>query len=146
MKTWVWSLALALLMPAAAPAQRNAPADAPFVLEHSYWIIAGQTDHFIELFNRNKLPLLRREISEGRILWMRMTRPRLRSSDPAQPDFRLTVAWRNAAVAWDDLDPARFVRQLFPDPDRHAREERQREALVLRRSDVPVQELIVTRE
>ena len=35
MKTSFWMLVLALLIPTAAFAQRNAPADAPFVFVHS---------------------------------------------------------------------------------------------------------------
>jgi hypothetical protein len=146
MRAWLWFIAAVLLFPAVVLAQRNAPPEAPFVLEHSYWIRAGQTDRFIELFNRNKLPLLRREMTDGRILWLRMTRPRLRSSDPDQPDWRLTVAWRNSVVAWDDLDPSRYVSELYRDPRLREREEREREELVLRRSDVPVQETVVVRE
>ena len=73
-------------------AQRNAPAEAPFIIEHSYWIKSGKTEKFIELLQRNKLPLLQREAAEGRILWMRITRPRLRSGEESQWDVRLTIA------------------------------------------------------
>ncbi|MDQ4087257.1 MAG: hypothetical protein M3177_04475 [Pseudomonadota bacterium] len=141
----LWLLLLTLTLAGTAAAQRNAPADAPFILEHSYWIQPGQTGRFVELLERNKMPLLRREIREGRILWMRVTRPRLRSADQSQPDLRLTVAWRNASVAWDDLDPSRFVAELFDDPARQSREEAERERLILRRADVPVQEVVIDR-
>jgi len=124
-------------------AQRNAPADAPFIIEHSYWIKPGKTEKFIELLQKNKLPLLQREAAEGRILWMRITRPRLRSGEESQWDVRLTIAWRNAAVAWDDQDPARFASQLYKDPEARLREEREREDLLIKRSDVPVQEALV---
>ena len=139
-----FTLALALATPAAA--QRNAPADAPFILEHSYWLQPGTTGQFLELFNRNKLPLLKRELVERRILWMRITQPRLRSADAAQPDLKLTIAWASPSVAFDDQDPARFIASLFPDAQLHAREEAVREKLVVRRADVPVQEVVIDRE
>lgn len=142
----VWFLLLTLLISSESLAQRNAPPGAPFILEHSYWLQPGQTERFVELLNRNKMPLLRREITEGRILWMRMTRPRLRNSDGSQPDLRLTVAWRDSVVAWDDVDPSRFVSALFDDPELQGREEAERERLILRRSDVPVQEVVISRE
>ena len=144
---------LALLMalaalPLAAPAtaQRNAPADAPFILEHSYWLQPASTQRFLDLFNRNKLPLLKREIGERRILWMRLTQPRLRSADPAQPDLKLTIAWASPNVAFDDVDPSRFAGVLFKDPALRDREEAEREGLVLRRADVTIQEVTIDRQ
>jgi hypothetical protein len=136
-------LALSLAGPAAA--QRNAPAGAPFILEHSYWLQPGATGQFLDMFNRNKLPLLKREVAERRILWMRITQPRLRSADPAQPDLKLTIAWASPNVAFDDTDPSRFVAELFKNPQAHEREERAREKLVLRRADVPIQEVLIDR-
>lgn len=144
--TLIFVAALAALVPAAAPAQRNAPADAPFVLEHSYWLQRGETERFVALFTKNKLPLLRRELQEGRILWMRISRPRLSSNAATQPDLRLTIAWRNPAVAWDDVDPSRFVPSMFRDEKQWRAEEAERERLVISRADVPVQEQSITRE
>ena len=143
--TWLIPLA-ALTLAVPASAQRNAPADAPFVLEHSYWLQPGSTQRFLDLFNRNKLPLLKREIAERRILWMRLTQPRLRSADPAQPDLKLTIAWASPNVAFDDSDPARFAGALYRDPALRDREEAERERLVLRRADVPVQEVTIDRQ
>ncbi|MBA3667300.1 MAG: hypothetical protein H0W65_06215 [Sphingomonas sp.] len=140
----VWALVLTVLLPAEGTAQRNAPVDAPFVLEHSYWIEPGQTERFLTLFNKNKLPLLKREIADGRILWMRITRPRLRSNATSQPDLRLTIAWRNSVVAWDDVDPSRFVAALFRNQHAWRAEEAERERLVVTRADVPVQEQSIT--
>ena len=131
--TMICALGLTTLVPPAAFAQRNAPVDAPFVLEHSYWLQVGETEHFVTLFNKNKLPLLKRELAEGRILWMRISRPRLRSNAASQPDLRLTIAWRNSVVAWDDADPSRFVPSLFKDQKRWRAEEAERERLVVSR-------------
>ena len=135
-----------LALAAPASAQRNAPAGAPFILETSYWLQPGQTGRFVELLHRNKMPLLRREMAEGRILWMRTSRPRLTSADPKQPDYRLTVAWRDPVAAWDDLDPSRFIPSVVADEPRWRAEEAERERLVLSRSDVPVQETVIQGE
>ncbi len=144
--TLICAAALATLVPVAASAQRNAGVNAPFVLEHSYWLQRGQTERFVTLFNKNKLPLLKRELAEGRILWMRISRPRLSSNAASQPDLRLTIAWRNSVVAWDDVDPSRFVTRLFQDENQWRAEEAERETLIISRADVPVQEQTITRE
>ena len=139
------TLSLALAAVASTATERNAPVGAPFVLEHSYWIQPGQTGRFVELLNRNKIPLLQREMAEGRILWMRTTRPRLSSADPKQPDFRLTIAWRDSVAAWDDLDPSRFIPAVVKEERRWRSEEAERERLVISRSDVPIQETTIAR-
>jgi hypothetical protein len=139
---WLAALAAVTLAPPAV-AQRNAAADAPFILEHSYWLQPGTTGQFLAMFNRNKLPLLKREVGERRILWMRITQPRLRSADPGQPDLKLTIAWASPNVAFDDKDPARFIPGLFSDAEAHARAEAERERMIVRRSDVPVQEVLI---
>jgi hypothetical protein len=144
--TVICAAALVMLVPAAASAQRNAAVDTPFVLEHSYWLRRGETERFLVLFNKNKLPLLKGELADGRILWMRISRPRLSSNAASQPDLRLTIAWRNSVVAWDDVDPSRFVKSMFKDEKQWRAEEAEREALVISRADVPIQEQSITRE
>ena len=144
--TVICAAALAVLVPTAASAQRNAAVDAPFVLEHSYWLQRGESERFVALFKKNKLPLLKRELAEGRILWIRISRPRLSSNAASQPDVRLTIAWRNSVVAWDDVDPSRFVRSMFPNEMQWRAEEAERESLVISRADVPIQEQSITRE
>ena len=143
----VVAAALGVVLAASAPTatERNAPVGAPFILEHSYWIQPGHTGRFVELLNRNKMPLLQREMAEGRILWMRTTRPRLSSADPKQPDFRLTIAWRDSVAAWDDLDPSRFITAVVKDEKRWRSEEAERERLVISRSDVPISETTISR-
>lgn len=150
MKTLLFTALCGMLTMTAATAaptstERNAPVGAPFILEHSYWLQPGQTGRFIELLNKNKMPLLKLEMAEGRILWMRTTRPRLSSTDPKQPDFRLTVAWRDSVAAWDDLDPSRFIPAVVKDEQRWRTEEAERERLVISRADVPIQENLIAR-
>jgi hypothetical protein len=74
------------------------------------------------------------------MLWMRLAKLLLSSQATTQPDVRLTIEWRNSVVAWDDVDPSRFVRAMFPDEKRWRAEEAERDKLVVSRADVPVQE------
>lgn len=144
MRTILIAAMLWLSLSTPAAAQRNAGVGAPFILETSYWLQPGQTGRFMALLNKNKIPLLKREMKEGRILWMRFTRPRLSQADPKLPDLKLTIAWRDSVAAWDDLDPSRFIPAVVKDEKRWRTEESEREALIMHRADVPVQESMVT--
>ena len=121
-------------------AQRNAPSTAPFVIEHYYKVKSGHFEEFFRLLKKNRISLLQREMDAGRIVRMSAVRPRLHSREELRWDLRLTVAWRDAATAWDDLDPARFVAELFPDKAAYDREEQLRLDLLLERWDIPVNE------
>jgi hypothetical protein len=77
---------------------------------------------------------------------MRIARPRLSSNAGSQPELRLTIAWRNSVVAWDDVDPSRFVQSMFKDEQQWRAEEAEREKLVVSRADVPIQEQSIAPE
>ena len=121
-------------------AQRNAPATAPFVIDHYYRVKSGHFEEFFRLLKKNRIPLLKKEMDAGRIVRMDAVRPRLHSQEEHRWDLRLTIAWRDAATAWDDLDPSRFVSELFPDKATYDREEQVRLDLLLERWDIPVNE------
>ena len=137
------ALLLPALTPAAsAPRDASTPAQAPFVLEQTYWIKPGRTQQFVALFRKNRLPLLQAEIKEGRILWIRMAQPRITTGND-QWDFKLTVAWRDAQSAWDEQDPTRHAAAVFKDQERFTLEESLRNELVVERTDVPLLETVV---
>ena len=128
-------LAVLILAPLLATAQQRAA----FVMEHTYWIKPGKSSQFIALFKKNTLPELQAEQAEGRILWIRMTKPRT-SAGNEQWDFRVTVGWRDAESAWQDKEPAHPRKIDNRDAQRQAIEETLSEELVVERTDVPVQE------
>ena len=55
--------------------QKPATESAPFVVEQTYWIKPGKELQFIELFEKNRVPMLRARVKEGHILWMRLSKP-----------------------------------------------------------------------
>ena len=59
-------LALALT-PLSAAAQQDPAARSPFVVEQTYWIKPGKELQFIGLFEKNRIPLLRAKVKDGRI-------------------------------------------------------------------------------
>lgn len=131
-------LAILILAPMLATAQQRAA----FVMEHTYWIKPGKSSQFIALFRKNTLPALQAEQADGRILWIRMARPRA-SAGNEQWDFRVTVGWRDAETAWQDKESSRPRNLDSREGQRLTIEETLSEELVLERTDVPVQETSV---
>jgi hypothetical protein len=53
-------------------------------------------------------------------------------------DFRVTIVFRNAAVANEPFDEDAVKKQLYPDQDTYAREEQQRFEILDAHWDLPV--------
>lgn len=122
------------LAPMSAIAQQDTAARAPFVVEQTYWIKPGKELQFIGLFEKNRAPLLRAKIKEGRILWVRLSKPRFNATNE-QWDLRVTIAWRDADSAIEPV--AQTKTQLTT-------EQQIIEELIVERTDVPVQEWTVS--
>lgn len=118
------------LMPLGAVAQQNSTSNAPFVVEQTYWIKPGKELQFIGLFEKNRVPLLRAKVKDGRVLWARLSKPRFNATNE-QWDLRVTVAWRDADSAIEPI--AQSKTQLTT-------EQQIIEELIVERTDVPIQE------
>lgn len=132
------------LFPAVACAQSSAPdsgASKPYVIEYFYKAKWGHADEFLALFKKNHLPLLRKEMELGRILSVTMAAPRYHSTEDGRWDYRVTITFRNAAVANDDFDSSSLLKQLFPDQASYAKEEQRRFEILEAHWDVPVKEV-----
>lgn len=117
-------------------AQTPPAAVAPFIVEQTYWIKAGKELQFIGLFEKNRAPVLRARIKEGRALWVRLTRPRF-NADNEQWDLRVTIAWRDAESAAEPVIPGKT--QLTT-------EQQIMDELVVERTEVPIHEWTVSGE
>lgn len=122
------------LAPMSAIAQQDTATRAPFVVEQTYWIKPGKELQFIGLFEKNRAPLLRAKIKEGRILWVRLSKPRFNATNE-QWDLRVTIAWRDADSAIEPV--AQTKTQLTT-------EQQIIEELIVERTDVPVQEWAIS--
>lgn len=122
------------LIPLNAVAQQPPVARPPFVVEQTYWIKAGKELQFIGLFEKNRVPLLRAKMKEGRVLWVRLSRPPFNATND-QWDLRVTVAWRDADSALEPITQAKT--QLTT-------EQQIIEELIVQRTDVPIQEWSVS--
>lgn len=111
-------------------AQTSPASPAPFIVEQTYWIKAGKELQFIGLFEKNRAPVLRARIKDGRALWVRLTRPRF-NADNEQWDLRVTIAWRDAESAAEPVIPGKT--QLTT-------EQQIMDELVIERTEVPIHE------
>jgi hypothetical protein len=120
-------------------AQKAAPADnGYFAVEDYYRVKWGYGEEFIELWKKNHYPLLKKALEHGEVISITAVRPRLHSGEETRWDFRVTVVFRTAALAFDEhlLDP--YKKDLFPDLDALGKSEQHRFELLLSHWDIEV--------
>ena len=113
----------------------------PYVIEYYYKAKWGHADEFLTLFKKNHYPVLKKEMELGRMLQVTMAAPRYHATEDGRWDFRVTIVFRNAAIANDNFDSAALTRQLFPDQDTYKKEEQRRFEILDSHSDVPIKDV-----
>ncbi len=113
----------------------------PFVVEYYYKVKWGHADEFVTLFKKNHYPVLRRSIEMGRMLEVTMVAPRYHASEDARWDLRVTIVWKNGAIATDDFDEGQLKRELFPDQATFKQEEQRRFEILDAHWDLPITSL-----
>jgi hypothetical protein len=133
------SLALLVLslLPAAAPAQTDAPGK-PFVIEYYYKAKWGSAEEFLQLFKKNHYPLLKKEVEMGRMLKVSIDQPRYHTTEDGRWDYRVTIVFKNATVANEPFDETEIKKQLWPDQATYLKEEQRRFETLLSHWDLPV--------
>jgi hypothetical protein len=118
-----------------------ASSDKPFIVEYYYKTKWGHADEFIALFKKNHFPVLKKEIELGRMLKVSAVTPRYHSTEDGRWDYRITIVYKNAAIANDDFDSASVIKQLFPDQATYKREEQRRFEILDAHWDLPLKDL-----
>jgi hypothetical protein len=122
----------------AAGTEANLP---PFVIEYYYKAKWGHADEFLALFKKNHYPVLKKQIELGRILRVSMTAPRYHTTEDGRWDYRVTIVFKNAAVANDNFDSAPLIKQLYPDQDTYKKEEQRRFEILDGHWDLPIKDV-----
>lgn len=130
---FILCLALPTMSSGASAAQ-----DTPFVVEYYYKAKWGYADEFLSLFKKNHLPVLQKQVESGRILSIRIEKPRYHATEDARWDFRVTLTFKSAAVYNAPSGEEAIIRQLYPDQQTFKREEQRRFEILLAHWDVPV--------
>jgi hypothetical protein len=98
----------------------------PFVIEYYYKAKWGHAEEFLALFKKNHYPVLKKEIELGRMLRVSMTVPRYHTTEDGRWDYRVTIVFKNAAIANDNFDSSVIIKQLYPDQETYKKEEQRR--------------------
>jgi hypothetical protein len=113
----------------------------PYVVEYYYKAKWGHADEFLALFKKNHYPVLKKEMELGRMLKVTMAAPRYHATEDGRWDFRVTIVFKNAAIANDNFDSAALIKQLYPDQETYKKEEQRRFEILESHSDVPIKDV-----
>jgi hypothetical protein len=112
--------------------------DQPFTIENYYKVKWGSADEFIELWKKNHYPLLKKAKEKGDILQVVAEKPKLHSSEDSRWDFKVTITFKNAALAFDPNLTTPYKASLYPDAAKLVKDEQYRFSLLLAHWDVMV--------
>jgi hypothetical protein len=115
--------------------------DKPFVAEYYYKVKWGYADEFIALFKKNHYPVLKKEQELGRILQVSAVQPRFHTTEDGRWDYRVTIVFKNAAIANDDFDASEIIKQLYPDQLTYKKEEQRRFEILEAHWDLPIKDV-----
>jgi hypothetical protein len=110
----------------------------PYVIEYYYKTRWGFADEFLTLFKKNHLPVLKKQIESGRILNVKIEKPRYHSTEDGRWDFRVTIAFKSAAAFHAPSEEEQIVKKLYPDQFVFKREEQRRFEILIAHWDVPL--------
>jgi hypothetical protein len=112
--------------------------DKPFVVEYYYKTKWGHAEEFLRLFKKNHYPLLKKETEMGRMLKVWIDQPRYHTTEDGRWDYRVTIVFKNAAVANEPFDETQIKKDLWPDQETYEREEQRRFEVLEAHWDLPV--------
>jgi hypothetical protein len=115
--------------------------DKPVIIEYYYKAKWGFADEFIRLFKKNHYPVLKKQIDMGRILQVTAVTPRFHNTEEGRWDYRVTIVFRNATIAFSDFDSEPLNKELYPDQETFKKEEQRRFEILLAHWDLPVNTL-----
>ncbi|MGH9800017.1 MAG: hypothetical protein ACRD82_06605 [Blastocatellia bacterium] len=110
----------------------------PYVVEYYYKTKWGFTDEFLTLFKKNHLPVLKKQIESGRILSVKIEKPRYHATEDGRWDFRVTITFKSAAAFHEPSEEEAIVKQLYPDQATFKKEEQRRFEILISHWDVPL--------
>ena len=134
-------LLLSVIIAGAAAAAEPAAKPKPFVVEYYYKVAWGHQAEFLELFKRNHLPILRKEMELGRIVALSAAKPVDHATEDGRWDYRVTITWRDVQTPFVDFDSETIVKQLYADQTTFKKEEQRRFEILLAHWDLPVQDV-----
>ena len=124
----------------AAPQAKDAK-DQPYAIEYYYKAKWGHAEEFLALFKKNHYPVLKKEMELGRMLKVSMVTPRYHMTEDERWDYRVTIVFKNAAIANDNFDSSTIIKQLYPDQETYKKEEQRRFEILDAHWDLPIKDV-----
>jgi hypothetical protein len=123
-----------------APPQGGA--NQPYTMEYYYKVQWGHQKEFLDLFLKNHYPLLKKIVSTGRMVSVKIETPSNHTTEDGRWDYRVTIVFKNSTVATTgNPDEEKFINELWPDKITYEREEQRRFEILLAHWDLPVQNI-----
>lgn len=121
-----------------AQAQSTMAADETFVVEYYYKAKWGHADEFLRLFRKNHLPVLKEQMKSGRITRLKLEKTRYHATEDGRWDFRVTIVFKNATIAFGPSPEEEIIKRLYPDQETFKKEEQRRFEILAAHWDVPI--------
>ncbi len=118
----------------------------PYVMEYYYKTHWGHQEEFLELFKKNHYPVLRKEITQGRILSVRLDTPAFHMPEQERWDYRVTIVFKNAQAAYTPVDEHALQLELFPDQATFRREEQRRFEILESHWDLAISQIALDKK
>jgi hypothetical protein len=125
----------------AKPQSAASGQDQPFVIEYYYKTKWGHSDEFLSLFKKNHYPILKKDIELGRVIKVSMVQPVYHTTEDGRWDYRVTIVYKNAAIAHDNFDSSALIKQLYPDQETYKKEEQRRFEILEAHWDLPIKDV-----
>src|SRR5436190_8690712 len=112
-----------------------------FTIENYYKVKWGFADEFISLWKTNHYPLLKKAQAKGDIISITAEKPKLHSGEDTRFDFKVTITYKNAALAFDADLTTPYKKELYPDLDQHTKDEQHRFELLIAHWDMMIESI-----
>ena len=113
----------------------------PYVIEYYYKAKWGHAEEFLALFKKNHYPVLKKEMELGRMLKVSMVTPRYHMTEDSRWDYRVTIVFKNAAIANDNFDGSALIKHMYPDQETYKKEEQRRFEILDAHWDLPIKDV-----
>ncbi len=137
-----WAIAAFILLMfchSSGRAQSNTMAsDETFVVEYYYKAKWGYAEEFLRLFKKNHLPVLKEQLKSGRITRLKLEKTRYHATEEGRWDFRVTIVFKSAAIAFSPSPEEEIIKKLYPDQETFKKEEQRRFEILASHWDVPI--------
>ncbi|HMH32722.1 MAG TPA: hypothetical protein VK543_06815 [Puia sp.] len=110
-----------------------------FTTENYYKVKWGFAQEFIELWKKNHYPLLKKAKEKGDIISISAETPILHSGEDSRWDFKVTLVFKNVALAFDRDLTTPYKKLLYPNLDQLDKDEQHRFELLIAHWDVMVE-------